>query len=134
MGSRRLRGRAINAYASAGRDVFLAEPTCMHVPWDAGRCECKFLVLYRRRPPTHLGGLAGAGLTDNDDDLVLADDLQQLLAAVVHRQEAPLLRDRLRAREVAGRLRWMHTRGGTSCTLPQSITVVPVSTHVTSAG
>ena len=39
----------------------------------------------------HLGGLARACFTNHHDHLVLSDDLQQLITAVIHRQKAPLL-------------------------------------------
>ena len=39
----------------------------------------------------HLGGLARACFTNHHHHLVLSDDLQQLITAVIHRQEAPLL-------------------------------------------
>ena len=39
----------------------------------------------------HLGCLARACFTNHHHHLVLSDDLQQLIPAVVHRQKAPLL-------------------------------------------
>ena len=39
----------------------------------------------------HLGGLARACLTNHHNHLVFSDDLQQLITAVMDRQEAPLL-------------------------------------------
>ncbi len=49
----------------------------------------------------HLRGFAGAGLADDDDHLVLADDLEQLLAALVHGQQLALVLDRVLLRELA---------------------------------
>lgn len=52
-----------------------------------------------------LRGLAGPGLAHDHHDLVLADDLQQLVAHGVHGQVLPLLRQRLGLGELAGGLR-----------------------------
>lgn len=41
----------------------------------------------------HLRGFTGAGLSDDDNHLVLADDLQELLPHIVHRQQLALFRD-----------------------------------------
>ena len=48
-----------------------------------------------------LGGLPRPSLSNHHHHLVLADDLQQLIPAVVDRQEAPLLLQRLALRKVA---------------------------------
>lgn len=46
---------------------------------------------YRQLLTPHLGGLARACFTDNHNHLVFSDDLQQLITAVINRQEAALL-------------------------------------------
>ena len=47
-----------------------------------------------------LGGLPGAGLADDDDDAVVADDVEQLLADGEDGQVLPLLLDALLLREL----------------------------------
>ena len=47
-----------------------------------------------------LGGLSGSGLADDDDDAVVADDVEQLLADGEDGQVLPLLLDALLLREL----------------------------------
>ena len=54
-----------------------------HLTFEINKGDCRCVP--------HLGGLARACFTNHHNHLVLSDDLQQLITAVVHRQKAPLL-------------------------------------------
>ena len=53
------------------------------------------------RLATHLRGLARACFTNDDDDLVLANDLQQVVPDIVHGQQLALLSDGVALRKLA---------------------------------
>ena len=47
-----------------------------------------------------LGGLARAGFANDDNDLVLPDHLEEVLAAFIHRQQLPLVLDAVLLRKL----------------------------------